>query len=75
MSDYRSGALIEEIHVRLGQILDDVIAGRSHQRTMRRLGSPPAMLAEMAGELRHALEQVSGASAKGKTELKKKRKR
>ena len=35
----------------------------------------PAMLTEMAGELRHALEQVSEPSAKEeKTELKKKRK-
>ena len=66
--------LMKKIHVLLGQI-DDVIAREKSSENNEEVGFTPAMLAEMAGELRHALEQVSEPSAKEeKTELKKKRK-
>lgn len=63
--------LMKKIHVLLGQI-DDVIA---REKSSEKVEFTPAMLTEMAGELRHALEQVSEPSAKEeKTELKKKHK-
>ena len=66
--------LMKKIHVLLGQI-DDVIAREKSSENNEEVGFTPAMLTEMAGELRHALEQVSEPSAKEeKTELKKKRK-
>ena len=66
--------LMKKIHVLLGQI-DDVIAREKSSENNEEVGFTPAMLAEMAGELRHALEQVSEPSAKEeKTELKKKHK-
>ena len=66
--------LMKKIHVLLGQI-DDVIAREKSSENNEEVGFTPAMLAEMAGELRQALEQVSEPSAKEeKTELKKKRK-
>ena len=65
---------MKKIHVLLGQI-DDVIAQEKSSGNNEEVEFTPAMLTEMAGELRHALEQVSGPSAKEeKTELKKKRK-
>ena len=65
---------MKKIHVLLGQI-DDVIAREKSSENNEEVGFTPAMLTEMAGELRHALEQVSEPSAKEeKTELKKKRK-
>ena len=66
--------LMKKIHVLLGQI-DDVIVREKSSENNEEVGFTPAMLTEMAGELRHALEQVSEPSAKEeKTELKKKRK-
>ena len=66
--------LMKKIHVLLGQI-DDVIAREKSSENNEEVEFTPAMLTEMAGELRHALEQVSEPSAKEeKTELKKKRK-
>ena len=66
--------LMKKIHVLLGQI-DDVIAQEKSSENNEEVEFTPAMLTEMAGELRHALEQVSEPSAKEeKTELKKKRK-
>ena len=66
--------LMKKIYVLLGQI-DDVIAREKSSENNEEVGFTPAMLTEMAGELRHALEQVSEPSAKEeKTELKKKRK-
>ena len=66
--------LMKKIHVLLGQI-DDVIAQEKSSENNEEFEFTPAMLTEMAGELRHALEQVSEPSAKEeKTELKKKRK-
>jgi len=65
---------MKKIHVLLGQI-DDVIAREKSSENNEEVEFTPAMLTEMAGELRHALEQVSEPSAKEeKTELKKKRK-
>ena len=66
--------LMKKIHVLLGQI-DDVIAREKSSENNEEVEFTPAMLTEMAGELRHAMEQVSEPSAKEeKTELKKKRK-
>ena len=62
--------LMKKIHVLLGQI-DDVIAREKSSENNEEVEFTPAMLTEMAGELRHALEQVSEPSAKEeKTELK-----
>ena len=62
---------MKKIHVLLGQI-DDVIAREKSSENNEEVEFTPAMLTEMAGELRHALEQVSEPSAKEeKTELKK----
>ncbi|MBT9870686.1 transposase, partial [Phocaeicola vulgatus] len=75
--EYIDGTKIESKankHVLLGQI-DDVIAREKSSENNEEVGFTPAMLTEMAGELRHALEQVSEPSAKEeKTELKKKHK-
>ena len=55
--------LMKKIHVLLGQI-DDVIAQEKSSESNEEVEFTPAMLTEMAGELRHALEQVSEPSAK-----------
>ena len=66
--------LMKKIHVLLGQI-DDVIAQENSSESNEEIEFPPAMLTEMAGELRKALEQVPEPSTKEeKTALKKKRK-
>ncbi|MDC2332775.1 transposase, partial [Bacteroides stercoris] len=53
--------LMKKIHVLLGQI-DDVIAQEKSSENNEEVEFTPAMLTEMAGELRHALEQVSEPS-------------
>ena len=66
--------LMKKIHVLLGQI-DDVIAQENSSESNEEIEFTPAMLTEMAGELRKALEQVPEPSTKEeKTALKKKRK-
>ena len=66
--------LMKKIHVLLGQI-DDVIAQEKYSESNEEVEFTPAMLTEMAGELRHVLEQVPEPSTKEeKTELKKRRK-
>ena len=66
--------LMKKIHVLLGQI-DDVIAQEKYSESNEEVEFTPAMLTEMAGELREALEQVPEPSTKEeKTALKKKRK-
>ncbi|MDC7150115.1 IS1182 family transposase, partial [Parabacteroides johnsonii] len=66
--------LMKKIHVLLGQI-DDVIAQEKSSESNEEVEFTPAMLTEMAGELRHVLEQVPEPSTKEeKTELKKRRK-
>lgn len=66
--------LMKKIHVLLGQI-DDVIAQENSSESNGEIEFTPAMLTEMAGELRQALEQVPEPSTKEeKTALKKKRK-
>ncbi|MCF2604920.1 IS1182 family transposase, partial [Parabacteroides distasonis] len=58
----------------LGQI-DDVIAQEKSSESNEEIAFTPAMLTEMAGELRQALEQVPEPSTREeKTELKKRRK-
>jgi len=65
---------MKKIHVLLGQI-DDVIAQENSSESNEEIEFTPAMLTEMAGELRKALEQVPEPSTKEeKTALKKKRK-
>ena len=54
---------MKKIYVLLGQI-DDVIAREKSSEKQWGGWFTPAMLAEMVGELRHALEQVSEPSAK-----------
>ena len=49
--------LMKKIHVLLGQI-DDVIAQENSSESNEEIEFTPAMLTEMAGELRKALEQV-----------------
>ncbi|WP_274666920.1 IS1182 family transposase, partial [Bacteroides caccae] len=67
--------LMKKIHVLLGQI-DDVIAQENSSESNEEIEFTPAMLTEMAGELRKALEQVPEPSTKEeKTALKKKRMR
>jgi len=66
--------LMKKIHVLLEQI-DDVIAQEKSSESTEEVEFTPAMLTEMAGELRNALEKVSEPSTKEeKTALKKKRK-
>ena len=66
--------LMKKLHVLLGQI-DDVIAQENSSESNEEIEFTPAMLTEMAGELRQALEQVPEPSTKEeKTALKKKRK-
>lgn len=66
--------LMKKIHVLLEQI-DDVIAQENSSESNEEIEITPAMLTEMAVELRHALEQVPEPSTKEeKTVLKKKRK-
>ena len=63
--------LMKKIHVLLGQI-DDVIAQENSSESNEEIEFTPAMLTEMAGELRKALEQVPEPSTKEeKTALKK----
>ena len=65
--------LMKKIHVLLGQI-DDVIAREKSSESKEEMEFTPAMLTEMAGELRQALEQAPEPSTKEeKTELKKRR--
>ncbi len=56
--------LMKKIHVLLGQI-DDVIAQENSSESNEEIEFTPAMLTEMAGELRQALEQVPEPSTKG----------
>ena len=63
--------LMKKIHILLGQI-DNVIAQENSSESNEEIEFTPAMLTEMAGELRQALEQVPEPSTK--TALKKKRK-
>ena len=66
---------MKKIHVLLGQI-DDVIAQENSSESNEEIEFTPAMLTEMAGELRKALEQVPEPSTKEeKTALKKNAKR
>lgn len=66
--------LMKKIEVLLGQI-DDVIAQEKSSESNEEIGFTPAMLTEMAGELRQALEQVPEPSTREeKAELKKRRK-
>ena len=66
--------LMKKIHILLGQI-DNVIAQENSSESNEEIEFTPAMLTEMAGELRQALEQVPEPSTKEeKTALKKKRK-
>ncbi|MBV3612939.1 IS1182 family transposase, partial [Phocaeicola vulgatus] len=65
---------MKKIHILLGQI-DNVIAQENSSESNEEIEFTPAMLTEMAGELRQALEQVPEPSTKEeKTALKKKRK-
>ena len=65
--------LMKKIHVLLGQI-DDAIAQEKASESNEEVAFTPAMLTEMAGELRRALEQVPEPSTKeGKGALKKTR--
>ena len=65
--------LMKKIHVLLGQI-DDAIAREKASESNEKVAFTPAMLTEMAGELRSALEQVPEPSTKeGKAALKKTR--
>ncbi len=62
---------MKKIYVLLGQI-DDVIAQENSSESNEEIEFTPAMLTEMAGELRKALEQVPEPSTKEeKTALKK----
>ena len=64
--------LMKKINVLLEQI-DDVIAQKNSSESNDEVEFTPAMLTEMAGELRHTLEKVSEPSTKEeKTMLKKK---
>ena len=66
--------LMKKIHILLGQI-DNVIAQENSSESNEEIEFTPAMLTEMTGELRQALEQVPEPSTKEeKTALKKKRK-
>ncbi|MCF2604911.1 IS1182 family transposase, partial [Parabacteroides distasonis] len=66
--------LMKKIHVLLGQI-DDVIAQEKSSESNEEIAFTPAMLTDMAGELRQALEQVPEPSTREeKAELKKRRK-
>ena len=63
---------MKKINVLLEQI-DDVIAQEKSSESNDEVEFTPAMLTEMAGELRHTLEKVSEPSTKEeKTMLKKK---
>ena len=65
--------LMKKIHVLLEQI-DDAIARENSSESDEEIAFTPAMLTEMAGELRSALEQVPEPSTKeGKAALKKTR--
>ncbi len=55
--------LMKKIQVLLGQI-DDVIAQEKSSESSAEVEFTPAMLTEMAGELRHALEHVPEPSTK-----------
>ena len=66
--------LMKKIYVLLGQI-DDAIAQEKSSESHEEIAFTPAMLTEMAGELRSALEQVPEPSTReGKAALKKTRK-
>lgn len=65
---------MKKLHILLGQI-DDAIAQKKSSESNEEVEFTPAMLTEIAGELRNALEQVPEPSTKEeKTVLKKKRK-
>lgn len=74
MAERNCERLMKKIHVLLEQI-DDVIAREKSSESNEEVEFTPAMLTEMAGELRNALEKVSESSTKEeKAALKKKRK-
>ena len=66
--------LMKRIHVLLGQI-DDVIAQEKSSENNEEVEFTPAMLTEMAGELRNALEQVPEPSTKGEKAAQRKKRR
>ena len=66
--------LMKRIHVLLGQI-DDVIAREKSSGSNGVVEFTPAMLTEMAGELRNALEQVPKPSTKGEKAAQRKKRR
>ena len=66
--------LMKRIHVLLGQI-DDVIAREKSSGSNGEVEFTPAMLTEMAGELRNALEQVPEPSTKGEKAAQRKKRR
>ena len=66
--------LMKKIHVLLGQI-DDVIAQEKSSENNEEVEFTPAMLTEMAGELRNALEQAPGPSTKEEKAAQRKKRR
>ena len=66
--------LMKKIHVLLGQI-DDVIAQEKSSENNEEVEFTPAMLTEMAGELRNALEQVPKPSTKEEKAAQRKKRR
>ena len=66
--------LMKKIHVLLGQI-DDAIAQEKSSENDEKVEFTPAMLTEMAGELRNALEQVPEASTKEEKAAQRKKRR
>ena len=66
--------LMKRIHVLLGQI-DDAIAREKSSGSNGEVEFTPAMLTEMAGELRNALEQVPKPSTKGEKAAQRKKRR
>ena len=66
--------LMKRIHVLLGQI-DDAIAREKSSENNEEVEFTPAMLTEMAGELRNALEQVPKPSTKGEKAAQRKKRR
>ena len=66
--------LMKKIHVLLGQI-DDAIAQEKSSENNEDVEFTPAMLTEMAGELRNALEQVPKPSTKEEKAAQRKKRR
>ena len=66
--------LMKKIHVLLGQI-DDAIAQEKSSENNEEVEFTPAMLTEMAGELRNALEQVPKPSTKEEKAAQRKKRR